>query len=480
MIFLPNSIRVRVIAMMLAIFMIAVVVSVIGVQRKSLHELDEMLDANLAQSSRLIFALISYELDSGREQGMEQIVRRFIQQQQIDHFHRTTGKYEDSENDENNEAWEYECHIYLQLNGPDKKTLFSTRQTNLLPAGETRTGYFNHDSGENNWRMYGLTDSTGRYQLYMGQSDFYREDMNKEASDNIVIPLIIFIPLLTLAIGWGVNRALKPVSALSEAITVRDPDNLTAIKSNGGLEELKPVVGALNGLLSRLSSALENERRFTADASHELRSPIAAMRAQLGVIEGARSDEEKQRAIDNLDLASTRMTRLVDELLALARLDGGTQTLEKKPFDLRKTLMNHLGEQAVGALGKGVELELAAEKPVIVNSVEYLVDLIVSNLISNAIKYTPHDGLVLVSLKQEGHSIICDVTDTGPGIQDSERERVFERFFQSKKIAGEGVGLGLSIARRAADLAGVKIELANAEAGGLNAKLIFQYNQDLV
>ena len=233
------------------------------------------------------------------------------------------------------------------------------------------------------------------------------------------------------------------------------------------------MVQALNTLLGRISVALEGERRFTANAAHELRTPLAAIRAQLHLARSARDDDERRQALDRLQQGLERGVRVVTQLLALARLDPETTLPDACAVDLGEIARTVCAELAPAALQRAQELslEVSPGTPAARGNPDLLA-MLLSNLVDNAIRYGRRDGHIDVTVSGRDDGVQVEVRDDGPGIPAALRERVFERFFRIEHEQ-PGTGLGLALVRRIAELHGGRVELADGDAGrGLRASLV--------
>ncbi len=465
-----QSMRFRILMLMVAIFIIAASITGFYVSRHSLHELDEILNANLAQSARSLHALISGELDQTDWNGLQAKLDRYASlQPAVNH---AADREFGATAEERAEQVEYQRQIYLHVeNLRSGQILDSHSQPLQLDSGHT-DGYFSTRQGEHNWHFYAV--SNDRIRLLLGQRGDYRDELLAESTESVIAPILVISPLLALAIWWGINRGLAPLTRLSGEVSTRASDNLKPVSQQHISTETRALASALNGLLDRLQRALDNERRFTADASHELRTPIASLRVQLEVLQGARSDQEQHNAIVQIDRAIGQMGSLVDDLLSLARLDSHRSLFAPSRFDLRQMLAQAIADAAMPALAQQIDISLQPDKPCHVNSVARLHELIFTNLLSNAIKYTPAGGQIDITLTCEDNGIEYCVDDTGPGIDRDQLQQITERFYRIQNDQNRvvpGAGLGLSIALRASDLLQARLTFDNRTTGGLRARL---------
>ncbi len=298
--------------------------------------------------------------------------------------------------------------------------------------------------------------------------DHERRELVAKIAGRLIVPLALGLPLLGIWIWLATRRALGPLDEIARQIAVREPDRLHALTPVRAPREIAPLVRAINDLFVRVADTLELERRFTADAAHELRTPLAAIAAQAQVAERARDTAEREHAIRQLVAGSRRATRLVDQLLTLARLDPDNATANET-VRLDRLAEDVCAAHGAEAMEKSIALELDAVPATVTGSTDML-RILLRNLVDNAIRYTPAGGCVTVAVAPG----LITVTDTGPGIPAAERRRVFDRFHRLAGQEAEGSGLGLSIVARIAERHGATIELRDGDAGrGLRVTVRF-------
>jgi len=268
---------------------------------------------------------------------------------------------------------------------------------------------------------------------------------------------------------------LKPLEAMSRAVGKRRADALAPLAERGLPEELQPLAGSLNALLGRLDAALGAQRRFTADAAHELRTPLAALKLQLDVARRVGDDPARVAAYDDLEGGVERASHLVDQLLTLARVEPEALAAQGVDCDLVALAKDAIVARGAFAAGKRIDLGLAHATPAVVHGDPASLAILLSNLIDNALRYTPEGGRIDVGVDRDAAgAAVLTVADTGPGIPPEERERVFDRFYRGEGNRAPGSGLGLSIVKRIADAHGATIGLDDpAEGGGLVVSVRF-------
>jgi two-component system OmpR family sensor kinase len=279
------------------------------------------------------------------------------------------------------------------------------------------------------------------------------------------VPMLALALLLTVLVAWALARGLAPLEETSRRVSDRDASRLDPLPVDNVPEELLPLVQQINALLARLASSLDAERRFLADAAHELRSPVAALALQVQLAERAQTPQARAAAIEELRQGIERARRLVQQLLDYARLEPGMATEPR----LRVNLAT-LAREVVGVFSpraEELEVDLGAEAPVAVsvNGQRSELRSALENLLDNALRYAPARSAVTVAVAQEGSRARVTVIDTGPGIPPEERARVFERFH---RVAGDdtpGTGLGLAIVKTIVERHGGTITLRDANGG---------------
>jgi two-component system OmpR family sensor kinase len=234
------------------------------------------------------------------------------------------------------------------------------------------------------------------------------------------------------------------------------------------------MVLQLNGLLSRLREAIETQKRFTADAAHELRSPLTALQLQIQLLERAQSSEERIDALEQLKAGTRRASRLVEQLLTMARLEPEAAQQPLAAVELDRLAAGVLADFEPLAAAKGVELRLGRVEPASTRAQEPALRTLAANLLDNAIRYTPSGGGVTLDAFTQAGRAVLEVRDTGPGIPAGERERVFDRFCRLPGSGTQGSGLGLAIVKRIADAHGARVELGDGDGGrGLRVTVRF-------
>lgn len=441
---LPRSLQARVLALALAAVGAVWMSAALFTWREARHELDELLDAHLAQAAALLVVQLAPAFDEderGEAPKLDRDARRVAFQ-----------------------VWRDGELVARSANAPAQ------------PMADIRKGYATPTLGGERWRVFATRGARRQLQVYVGERLDSRRSILFALLRGLVAPMLFALPAIALLLWWAVWRGLLPLRRLSRAIAAREPHALAPIAAPGeGLpREIAPLVEALNGLFARITELLESERRFTADAAHELRTPIAAIRAQAQVALGAGSDDAARAQALGATLAGCdRATRLVEQLLTLARLEASAQA-QAQPVDLAAVAREVLAEMAGAALARGQSIELDATGSWPVRGSAPLLAVLLRNLADNALRYGGEGVRVVVALAREAGRVVLRVEDTGPGMSDEERSHLGERFYRVLGTVAPGSGLGWSIVGRIAAVHGARIETARSTAlGGLAVRVRF-------
>ena len=357
----------------------------------------------------------------------------------------------------------------IQVWAPDGTRLYNSHPRLRVP-GAVQIGFSDVQGDDERWRVFAIQQRGLTIQVAQPLSE--RGRLALAAAWRTLIPFLVALPLMGFLIWRLVGRELRFLESTAQAIARRTPEALEPIAGGEIPEEIQPLVAALNGLLGRLGSALTQQRHFIADAAHELRTPLTALRLQLQLAERAQDASERAKAHGMLREGIARATRVVEQLLALARQDPDAPVEGEAPVDLAELARSVADAQAPAAEAKGLSLAVDAPGPVVVQGERDALRALLENLVDNAIRYTP-SGNVTVRAGIDGDPFL-EVEDTGPGIPRAERERVFDRFYRGEATAGSGSGLGLAIVRRIAQRHGGEVQLLDSSAGtGLRVRVIF-------
>jgi len=357
----------------------------------------------------------------------------------------------------------------IEVWGPDGTELYES-QPQLRVPGAVQLGFSTGEGPDGKWRIFAIQQRGLTIQV--AQPMAVRNQLAFEAAMRTLVPFLVALPLMGLLIWRLVGQEIRVLESTARAIARRTPEALEPIGTRSVPDEILPLVSALNGLLERLGGALATQRQFIADAAHELRTPLTALKLQLQLAERARDEAEREKAHGMLREGISRAVRLVEQLLALARLDPDAPA-RREPVDLAQVAHAIVQAHAARAAAAGIALEARAEGPVQVQGDLAALETLLDNLVDNALRYI-HEGHVTVRARREGAGALLEVEDSGPGIPPGERARVFDRFYRGEGAPTGGTGLGLAIVKRIAERHGASVELAGGEgAGGLRVTVRF-------
>ncbi|HEX7439765.1 MAG TPA: ATP-binding protein, partial [Caldimonas sp.] len=265
----------------------------------------------------------------------------------------------------------------------------------------------------------------------------------------------------------------SPLQRVAADVRERDEQSLQPLPTAQLPDEVAPLVQALNALLQRLGASLDKERAFVADAAHELRSPLTALKLQLQLLRRATDEAGRAAAVAGLAAGIDRAARLVEQLLTLARSEPGAPPVAMESVDLSELAREALVDSHAYALARGSELRLDAAQPVVIAGERNALSSALRNLVDNALRYSPPGARVELRVWSEHGAALLRVDDSGPGIPSAERARVFDRFYRRAAGGEEGTGLGLAIVRSVAERHGAELTLGDSPAGGLRVTLCF-------
>lgn len=460
------------------------------------HETEELFDAQLAQSTRLLSGMIHRNMDDKTRLSLQRVLDEAI-------LHLYT-QDEDRDDDDDKpskplplppsnthlmlQGHPYESKVSFQVFTPEGKTILrsaSAPETALstllaqhaaqgdLPADPKIPFNTPHIKGyhylpieQHLWRLFLLYDQQDDLWILAGERNDIREELTQKIAQRNLLPDLIGLPLLALLVWLAVNCGLRPLEQMVNLLKARDPDNLSPLLLEPLPKELEPMAASLNRLLAQVHHLLEREKRFLADAAHELRTPLAVLRIHQQNALAAQTEQDRQEALEHLGKGVERATRVVSQLLTLARLEPNAVQLNRQPLDMLAFVREELAQLIPLALERQQELILDAEE---YRRHELSVDagsmgILLQNLISNAIQYTPTGGSIRVSLQILGQQLLLGVEDSGPGVSAELRDKLFERFFRLG--VGQGAGLGLSIVARIVELHRGTVELGESETLG--------------
>lgn len=331
--------------------------------------------------------------------------------------------------------------------------------------GTQYDGFENATINGVHYRIYSQWNKDGDSNVRVGEPYELRDALAESIASHLLHPLYFAVPALGMLIWLSVGAGLAPLSRFAREVKQREPDKLEPLDLPDTPREVMPLQDALNALFARLQVSLEYERRFTADAAHELRTPLAAIKTQAQVALAARDPEPLEHALNKVISGTDRAAHLVEQLLVLSRLDPERAPVNQQPVQLSQIVAECVALYAPMAIGKGQNLGFEASDEGWVSGDMTLLAILVRNLVDNAVRYTPTGGQVDVRIQRVGNEIVFQVVDTGPGIPEAERREAASRFYRVLGTGEDGSGLGLSIVERIVELHGASLSLDDRDAG---------------
>jgi len=436
------------------------------------HEGEELFDAQLARSARLILSLV--QADRGEIEFSS--IQKFLNENQLitDDDSITQNNLFDEDDEILPGGHIYETKLGFQIwNSSGNLVLKSPN----LPDNNISTeaqGFSDNRFDDHDWRTFTLTSADGRYRCITAERIDVRSDLIGDIFEGLLQLFIVIVPVLSVTLWLAISQGLKPLQNLTSQIKTRDADKLDAISEGKAPMEIQTITSALNQLLSRLKNALARERRITSDAAHELRTPLAAVKLHAELAGKADNAGDRKAAIDHVLQGIDRTTRLVNQLLDLARLEPESFQQKMYPTDISKLLIEETALQAPIANDKQLDLAITENPEIIASVDETSIRLLIRNLLSNAIAYTTAKGIIRISLQDEDEKFSLIVEDNGSGIPIEERQRVFERFYRLKNHDETGCGIGLSIVMQVVEMHQATLSLDDPDNGtGLRVTVTF-------
>jgi two-component system sensor histidine kinase QseC len=433
------SIRRRLLANLSILFLFAWLLLGVLSWISAQHEIEEVFDAELAESARVLLNLSAHELRNGAPESAPAAVLS------------PRGGHH------------YEERLAFQIWYRGRLVMRSGNAP--ASAMSVTPGYSDQTIAGARWRVFVLHDGDSRAQVQVGELEDVRDEAIEEILLGTLWPVVLTLPLAALLIWVGVGRGLMPLHRLAGEIENRTPQSLSPVEVLDTPAELRPLTNSLNHLLGRLNEALESERRFTANAAHELRTPLAGLKAQAQFALRATEEGERQQALRQIVVGVDRATHLVSQLLTLARVDPDSVAAGHIDVDLAAVAASAAAELAPWALERQIDVVVDDDNRGRVRGDASALAIMIRNLVDNAIRYTPPGGQVTVAVRTAGDGVTLAVMDTGPGIPAVERAHAFERFWRGAGHSAPGCGLGLSIVQRIAALHGADIRLGAPAAG---------------
>lgn len=391
------------------------------------HEVSEVLDGHLAQIASLVI------VQPGKGDGDDD--------DEIDTEHAPL-------------LHRYSRRVMFQVWDDGTVLRLHSQNAPNTPLSTAREGFSDAIVDGARWRVFSAWDSRDRRLVQVAEQLYERDELTTAVARNFVIPLAITLPMLGVLIWIAVGRATRSLTHVNQQVASRAADNLTPIDVADAPAEIGGLVANLNQLFGRVQGLIEQERHFTADAAHELRTPLAGIRAQAQVARGSTDAVERTRALDGVIAGCDRATHAVEQMLTLARLAPDAVSFQPASVDVWPVLRTAIGDLAPLAVAKNMDIAVNDGTGAIVAGDAGLLSILFKNLVDNAIRYSAPGTAVEVEVAVNAADVRVTIRDTGPGIPADQRDRVGRRFYRAPGARAPGSGLGLSIVQRILDLHG--------------------------
>ena len=422
------------------------------------EEAQELFDARLATSARVLEALVARQAERATV-AAPIVIALPVPLESADHDRPgPLGHY-------------YETKIAFQVRDADGRLIARSASAPEAPFAPLAAGFATRALGGEDWRVFTLRANETWVQV--AEKDDVRGELAEKLAFAAAAPLLAGIVLLLVVLGLLIRYGLAPLSALARQVAARTPGSGAPFELARTPAEIAPLIDALNGLLGRVRDALERERRFTADAAHELRTPLAALKVHAQNAARATSAAEREASLARMLQGLERTVALAEQMLAYSRAAAPGDAARHERVDLRALAREAAEAVQARAQERRCTLELALEDIAVSGERQKLLSL-VTNLLDNAVRYGPEGGRVRVELRREGGAATLAVTDEGPGIPAALRERVFESYYRMPGAAGPGSGLGLAIAREVAEALGARIIVEDGP-GGRGTRVVVRF-----
>jgi len=449
-----TSIRRRTLTLIIGLMLAGLTVLSLFNLHDSNHEIAEVYDAQLAQNARLLQGVMRMPLSAPEHTNLYQAFNSAL-----------------AEAVPRGDGHPYERKLAFQVWNPQGEVLVHTASAPSFSTPPIQPGFSDvEDLNKRHWRAFVLEDKQNGLRIWVGE----RGDVRADLVDRIVrhtlwpnvIGSLVLAAMIWLAIGWG----LKPLANMAATLRARHSGALEPLQLTPLPSELEPMQAALNRMLAQIQEVLGRERRFIADAAHEMRTPLAVLRVHAQNLLEAGTEQERRESLELLIAGVDRTSRLVNQLLTMARLEPKASAPANQRIDLGDTVRNSLVQLTPWLLSKHLELAFdVSDQPFPAFADAATIDIALNNLITNAANFSPEHGVISVQLTRVDGFYHLDVEDQGPGIDETDRARLFERFYSRGNP--EGAGLGLTIVNTIATRLGGRITLQNRVEGGLRATL---------
>ena len=447
--------------------LVMTIIPALVVYYEAAHEVEEIFDANLAQSSRVLHGVITRNTIANKEQILNSLNLK--------------------NSNDIGDSHEYERKLAFQIWQQDKRILNSPFAPKT-PLSDLTEGFTTAEIEGEQWRTFTLYSKSDNWWLVVAEETEVRQELVNEIAQSNIIPIVIFVPLLVVLVWFITKRGLMPLNKLSETVKQRHYRNLEKLEDDKAPLEVNELLLELNSLFSRLDEAHQRERRFVGDAAHELRTPLASLliHAENAIDESqfddnlskevrAQNQAELQTSLYSMKKGISRMTHLVNQLLALSRTEGQLDKTQFETLDIAQLCHQAATYEEDKFAQKQQTLIMDISDEGMIDANAPLIQSLLRNIIDNAIRYTPEQGKIKLSCHPDpiNKKLIITIADSGPGVEAELRSRIKERFYRVVGSGQQGSGLGLSIVDKIVQIHDASWYLDESEWGGLAIRFEF-------
>lgn len=435
-----SSLKARLIFYLYVLVSIALTVMGILSFLSAKHEIDEIYDAHMVHLGKTLYAITAHEIE---EHESDELSLKEVTNYLKEEFN---GKFDH----------DYETKVVFRIWDKEKLVAFSEGGNHLGNRHHIH-GFSNKMINEEEWIFYTLFDKGAKVTIEVAKKVAVRQELVHYIAFSIFNPLVFILPFIFLIVYLAISRGLIPLYHLSKAIEHRHSSDLRPIHLDDIPDEVQPLLDSINHLMKRLETSFEQEKKFTDHAAHELKTPLSVLKTQTQVLLKTNDENTRKELLVELVSGVDRVTRMVEQLLAFARLQNVLQAFKPVNFSLLITAL--IKEFEFQLHKKSITLHQNIQPGIELQAYDFALELMVKNLLDNAIKYVSVGDEITIELIKENDQVIFIVVDTGPGIVEEEQQKIFDRFYRIPGAAAYGSGLGLSMVQWIADLHQAKIEV---------------------
>lgn len=450
-------------------------VTIFSSYRASVHEVEELFDAQLSRSARLMLGVVLAEKSLGT-------VEAFYDSVEANDL-KLSDKQQLIEEEIYRQGHLYELKLAYQVWDSYGNLILRSANAPIRPMSDLQPGYTSREINGEQWRTFSVWDSNLDFQVITAERGDVRSELVDKITLQLTLPFVLLVPLMAAVVWYFIGYGLRPLERVAAEIGHRQDahmgnrmgDRLQPLQVETVPTEIQPLVDELNRLFDSLRSSFEKERNFTSDAAHELRTPLAALKTHLEVLQSTTDDVIRQKALASISQGVERAGHLVEQLLGLARLDPEAirETQQPEALDLQALCVEVMADIYPLSNEKQQQISLQSDEGLMMKGYRFALESMLRNLLENSIRYTPEGGEIKLILCKSGMGLEIQLHDSGPGIPQDQREQVLGRF---RKVSGQasrhGSGIGLSIVKRVAELHQMQLALLQStELGGLCVRL---------